>query len=258
MKRVTGLFGIGVFVLACGGGGGGGSSHSFSELKSKIEQPTGDLSENNAKSVVAALKEEQEGSKGMGKLGLSSVQVAYEEPISCPTTVNPGQTSITCNCNAGGTVSFAVPGMTSPPKEGTPISVQYSYKNCSMTDGECTTTINGSGWVLYEYPNTQEYCFSFSGTVNSCGEGAESFSAEYCYLNGEVWYLVEVDGQYFAARGYFYDNGTFDIYVKDKDGEWHCYSNDGVTGTCEGPETFTFDLGGGNGDGSTDEELPPK
>ncbi len=65
---IAAVFGL----VACGGGGGGGGP-SYSALKSKFDNPTGDLGTDNAKSVAAALKEEQQNSQGMGKLGLSSV-----------------------------------------------------------------------------------------------------------------------------------------------------------------------------------------
>ncbi len=226
------LFGL----AACGGGGAGGGSKSFSELKSKFDNPTGDLEAGNAKSVAAALQEEQKNSQGMGKLGLSSVQGAQSDsPIDC-SNYTPGSTSITCTCNGGGTVAYEVGTTTSVPQQGDPIAVAYDYNSCAMQYEDCTSTVDGTGWYLTTYGNQQgEYCFSFNGNVSSCGEASQSVSVEYCYLDGQMWYLIEVGGDYFAVNGTVYDNGAFDITVKDKDGEWHCVSEDGQTGTCEGP-----------------------
>lgn len=233
-------FGIAVLVglAACGGGGGGGGSKSFSELKSKFDNPTGDLGPDNAKSVAAALQEEQQNSQGMGKLGLSSVQGAQSgNPIDC-SNYTQGSTSITCTCNGGGTVG----AMTSAPQEGDPIAVAYEYNSCAMQYDDCTSTVDGTGWYLTTYGDQQgEYCFSFNGNVSPCGEPSQSLSVEYCYLGGQRWYLVELEGAYFAVNGTVYDNGAFDITVKDKDGEWHCVSQDGQTGTCDGPGgSFSF------------------
>ncbi len=231
-------------LVACGGGGGGaGRAPSYSDLKSKFENPTGDLGADNVKSVAAALKEEQQGSQGMGKLGLSSTQGAqYEQPIDC-SNVTPGSTSITCTCNGGGTVDFEVGAMTSAPEEGDPIAVAYEYNSCAMQYEDCTSTVDGTGWYLTTYGLEEEYCFSFNGTVEGCEEPSESVSIEYCYLEGQMWYLVEIGGDYFAVHGTVYDDGGFDITVKDKDGEWHCTSSDGVTGSCTGgPNNETFEF----------------
>lgn len=237
---IVAVFGL----VACGGGGGGGGGPSYSALKSKFDNPTGDLGTDNAKSVAAALKEEQQNSQGMGKLGLSSVQGAQSEsPIDC-SNYTQGSTSITCTCNGGGTVAFEVGAMTSAPQAGDPIAVAYDYNSCAMQYDECTTTVDGTGWYLTTYGDQQgEHCFSFDGTVSSCGEPGESVSVEYCHLDGQMWYLVEVGGDYFAVNGTVYDNGGFDITVKDKDGEWHCASSDGLTGSCEGPNGETFNFG---------------
>lgn len=244
-------------LVACGGGGGGGGAPSYSALKSKFENPTGDLEAGNAKSVAAALKEEQQSAQGMGQLGLSSVQGAqYDEPIDC-SDVTPGSTSVTCTCNGGGTVEFEVGSMTSMPKEGDPIAIGYQYNDCKMEEAGCTSVVDGTGWLLYTYPEAQEYCYSFNGNVSDCGDEVEKVSIEFCYLDGDLWYLVEVGNEYFAVKGTVYDNGGFDIYVKDKDGEWHCTSSDGNTGTCEGPGgTFTF--GDNGGEDTNPPEQPEK
>ncbi len=232
-------------LVACGGGGGGaGRAPSYSDLKSKFENPTGDLGADNAKSVAAALKEEQQNSQGMGKLGLSSVQGAqYEQPIDC-SNVTPGSTSITCTCNGGGTVDFEAGAMTSAPEEGDPIAVAYEYNSCAMQYGDCTSTVDGTGWYLATYGfEEDEYCFSFNGTVQGCEQPRESVSIEFCHLDGQMWYLVDVEGETFAAYGTVYDDGGFDITVRDKDGEWHCTSSDGVTGSCTGgPNNETFEF----------------
>ena len=234
MSRKIGTFGIAVvFGLVACGGGGGGSSKSFSDLKGKFDNPTGDLGADNAKSVAAALQEEQKNSQGMGKLGLSSVQGAQSDQVIDCSGASYGSTSVTCTCNGGGSVSFDASSMTGY-QEGDPISMAYEYDTCKMEEGGCFTTVNGTGWYLTSGAGAEEYCFAFDGTVENCEEPKTTMSIQFCYLEGAVWYLVEVDNGVFAVTGSYSDTDSFEFRVKDKDGEWICSGSAGH-GTCSGP-----------------------
>lgn len=235
MKRTLTMGMALAFALGCGGGGG--PSGSYSELKGKFDNPTGDLGTDNAKSVAAALAEKN--GQTPPTAGALSSALAVTGALDYRTDCSYDQSGTTvytnCSCDEGGSIT-AVTDASAVDTNGGPCANEVDYDNCDLGDG----AINGTAYLyLADCTNPQGgLCFQFTGTFND-----EPAEVEYCLdENGEAWFLVEVGGGVFAVKGYYdIDTGDGDWYVKDKDGEWHCTAHGG-TGSCEGPGGNTFEF----------------
>lgn len=201
-------------VFGCGGGGGGGAPN-FTQLKNNYQNPNGTLTQQNLNDVVAAFGEvlqKMEGIPVAGSPPALSPQAEYcYGDVCCNVSENGGS----CDCSENGSFSFKIG---SDCKGGKTCTTSYSYGNCSMIEGY---TIDGKGYVWID-TSTGEMIFYFSGTVTYDNE---EYAVEYSYyVDGQnIWYLVEVDGEYFAVRGYYDpDTGYGDIYIRDSSNEYHC------------------------------------
>lgn len=226
------------FVFACGSSG---SNSSYSDIKGKFDNPTGELAKDNVKSVAAALAAKlSENLPMVGALsaGLSVTGAVTDSAVNCKKPDMSGYTGgsvdITCTCSKGGNVTYSTnPGDYKGSANGGPCSSSYSYNSCKLNDG----VIDGTGATYFASCGTtgKGMCFKFQGTANG-----QSVDVEYCLdENGEVWFLVEVAGGTYVVKGsYNTKSGNGDWYVKDKAGEWHCTSQNG-SGSCEGPDSAT-------------------
>ena len=220
--------------LACGGSGKKGS---YSELKSKLDNPTGDLGTNNVKEVAAALAEEANSAPpapgGTASSALSTASSAVTQP-SCTQDVQGQVVNYKCDCSNGGYFEYSFDSTMYASSGECEMYVEY------VTCSEDGTTVDGYAYQYFSDCSGSggDWCYSFSGTVD--GEPAE---VDYCFLAGELWYIVELGGEVFGVKGYYDPNtGNGDWYVAAVDGTWYCTSSAG-SGQCQNldtMDTFSF------------------
>jgi len=223
-----------VWGLSCGGGGGGGAP-SYSALKQKFNNPTGQLKKDNVNQVGQAFADAEKKGQGISMTAGALDEIeskASEDPISCPTN---GGTSFTCTCNGGGSLNISVGSYSAES-----VSVAYTYDQCGINSDNCTVVYNGSGYTVSSQ-SEQGYFISYQGTVKDCDGQTVSVDFSYYYDgSGKIWVLVEVGGETFVVSGYWSEE-SYDFYVKDKDGEWHCQGTS-AGGSCTGPGGQTINL----------------
>jgi len=232
MKKILAMALAVAFTVGCGTSG-----TSYSELKNKMDHPTGTLSKDNSKSVALALAKAQKnqppavsvGTQGALTSGLTNN--GNDDPIKCEdpgtSSYSGGAVHINCTCEEGGTVVYSVD--TGSYQSGGSCTTVYKYSDCKI-DNEVS---DGTGYVYMADCGNYKggVCYKFDGTV-----GGEALNMEACVdQNNKMWFLIDVDGQGYAVSGdYDPETGDGEWYVKDQGGEWHCTASSGH-GSCKGP-----------------------
>ena len=251
MKKAL-VFGIvsAFAMVACGGGSSSGPS--YSEMKQKFDNPTGAVTGENASSVGSALASQEQG--GNVPMALSKALKAVEHVesaasdagIDCSSAESQmqgytgGDATFDCTCNGGGTVSYTIdPTAMQNAENG--YSIAYSYNNCTIKEGTNTIIYNGSGSVARSSSSSNDFYYSFHGTVSENGEATQIDVEYYMDQDGKVWFLVTVDnGTYVCNGSYDAETGNGEWEVKDSTGTWSCTST-AFHGSCtSGSDTVTF------------------
>jgi hypothetical protein len=238
MKRLVIVGLMAVFALGCGS-----DSSSYSAIKNKLDHPTGDLSKDNVKTVAEAMVKAENQKSGiyMGATtqgALTSALEDGEEAIKCEepdgSNYHGGTMNIHCTCSGGGSLVYTVDP--SNYHANGSCSTSYTYNECKIDEG----VSDGTGYIYMENCSNAQggICYEFHGKINS-----EAVNIEACIdENGQMWYLVNVEGQSFTVRGtYDTETGDGDWYVRDMDGVWHCTAHNG-SGSCQGPDGTTIEF----------------
>jgi hypothetical protein len=200
-----------------------------------FNNPTGQLKKENVNQVGQAFADAEKKGQGISMTAgaLDEIEsAASEDPISCPQ--HPTSPNFSCTCNAGGTLDINAGSYSSES-----VSVDYTYHQCAITSDDCTIVYNGTGYVVSSQSG-QDYFISYRGTVKDCDGQTFNIDISYYYDGSKVWVLVEVGGETFVVSGNWSEE-SYDFYVKDKDGEWHCQGTS-AGGSCTGPGGQTINL----------------
>lgn len=204
---------------ACGDDGGSGNvGGSYASIATAIESPSGTVDASSA----ADIGEEFEKAAGANLAG----GARQGAPV--------GQTqSGTIPCDAGGDISFTGSGNES---SGTATA---SYNSCCFVEGCCT---DGTADMYYSSEQGADYAYCASYDVSYSCDGIDAdLQFNGCFsLDGDIIYVIEVDGETFAVSGNYYE-GSGTLEIRGENGTWTCTYEDG-SGSCsgEGDESFTF------------------
>ena len=139
-----------------GGGGGNGVTASQSWAGSAVSSVNG---------AVADI--EQSNSAGQLPVLVAGNATAYiAQGVSARVATDPHTTSsYTENCSSIGTSGSGTIDVTYTINGSTPVSVDFTYNNCSFTTAGETVSFNGSGSLTYtNYTNAQNFTWTFTWT----------------------------------------------------------------------------------------------
>ncbi len=216
MKKKV-LLTVGLIVLiGCGGGGGGGIKTDPKDVAEIAKNPTGTLTQDNVDDVINEFLTLLNAEESIPSISGLSPQTEYcSGGICCDVSEN----SAKCDCPVSGNFSVKIDSQCQ-----NDCTMEYSYNNCAF-DEECA--VDGDGAIWMGSLMGGEMAFTFSGLV--CDVPVD---VAYYFDGTDFWYVVEVNGETFAVKGY-YSNGYGEITIKDSKGEYYCIIENDVA-TCEG------------------------
>ena len=197
-----------ILISVTGCGKDESSGPDFSGMAASIDSPTG--------SVASA-----ETAQGVSE--------AFAEQLSSSNMMPTGE-SATMDCEVSGSVSAS----------GNESAATFSYNSCCEMedccfDGDGSMSMDVDGFMM---------CMSFDVDVD-CEGVSGPLDMNFCSSDdGEMWFVVEFEGDTYACSGSFDSSYGGTWTIRDSSSEWNCEATctDGdCTGSCtDGSDTYEW------------------